>query len=258
MIKKNTRLSLIILTAVAIILSIDCSPAPMIQSAHVNSSVKTGINVTASGMNGGYEDFNPYYLALGIKDRVELSASFYPFFPVLVLGASANMKIFLFERGNEGLFRNIATAVFSGGKTTSGERETCSSANAGIIVSTIYKGDRKDIELVFQPSFFRLIETDSYESGQGIEDYTRVDGLHFNCGAIFNIDPNRDNRFSFGVRTGGGYQLALHTKSTQWAWNNELKCYTPGLALQNSDYNAWFIEFGLDFNWKSRRQMRKH
>ncbi len=179
--KKSNKVSLIIIITAVIMMSIGCSPVPMIQSAHVHSAVKTGFNVT-----GGHniEDFNPYYTAFGIKDRVELTASFYP----RIVGASANIKIFIAERGNEGLFRNIAAAVFSGGKLSSGILDKCKSANAGIIVSTIDHGYNGDMELVFQPSFYRLVDR-----GHDLEDHYRVDGLHLNCGTIFTIDPNRQN-----------------------------------------------------------------
>lgn len=230
---KNNSLSLIIIIVVAIIMSIGCSPAPLIQSAHVNSVFKTGINVT-----GAFHavDFNPYYLAFGIKDRVELSASLYP------VGASANMKIFIVECGNEGLFRNIATAVFSGGKTIITGIGTCGSANAGIILSTLYHGDNGDVELVFQPSVFRIVET--YYSGDF--DHHRGDGLHVNCGTFLTIDPNRENRFSSGIRMGVGYQQVIKTID-----------YHPEVSNIDPYHNEWLFEFGIDFNWKSGRQMRK-
>ncbi|NLD91353.1 MAG: hypothetical protein GX639_01665 [Fibrobacter sp.] len=232
--KKNIGLLLVIIITAVIVMSIGCSPAPMIQSAHVNSAVKTGFNVTG-GQN--IEDVSPYYTAFGIKDRVELTASFYP----RIIGASANIKIFIAERGNKGLFRNMAVAVFSGGKLSSGILDKCKSANAGIIVSTIDHGYNGDMELVFQPSFFRLIDRE-----HDLEDHFRVDGLHLNCGTIFTIDPNRQNRFSSDIRLGVGYQLAL-----------QIKNYVPETSIVKSTYNGCFFQFGFDFNWKSDRQMRK-
>jgi len=226
--KKDTIVSSIVIIAATIIMSIGCSPAPMIQSAHVNSDFKTGMNFTSAFHS---MDLNPYYLAVGIKERVELSGAYF------LLGGSANMKIFIAEWGNKGLFRNVATAVFAGGKTSLWESTRWKYVNGGIIISTCLHGDDGDVELVFQPSFFRTVNT-VHEEGPY---HLRGDGVNINCGTILTLDPNRKNTFSSGIRLAVGYQHFMKTKD-----------YYPENTRLDPYYSEWFFEVGLDFNWKAK------
>ena len=127
--------------------------------------------------------------------------------------------------------------LFSGGKATITGIGTYRYVNAGIILSTLYHGNKWDAELVFQPSFCRIVET--YYSGD--YDHHRGDGLHVNCGTIVTFDPNPENRFSSGIRIGVGYQQFIKTKD-----------YHPEVLTIDPYDNEWLFEFGLDFNWKSK------
>ena len=232
----------LLLFVVIISIQIGCSPVPMIQSPRVKSAVSLGMNSIADKKIDA--DINPYYLKLGILNRIEISGFVMPF--ITSSAVTGNIKVFLFEYGKPTLFKNVSTAIFTGKKIVLGEWDKSNTVYAGPIFATRQTFDNSEIELIFQPAYYRNDINSSWDDGSG--KYELISGLHLNGGFINTLNSNPDNRFSFDLLFGAGYKYTI----SNYTKNLHHDTVTV-VNTSNRSYNNWVWQFGLAFNWKSRR-----
>jgi hypothetical protein len=158
-----------IITILAMLLLMACSPIPLIQDPHCDSevSISTSIKRTRAGAGDGLdrkrekfvvEDVTPLFVTIGIAKRFEFSGSVAPYFIYGLLYYS-NIKVKLLDIGRSD-FRNLAAALFVGGSGYNGEHEDKLHVYGGLSLGTTAHLGATELGFVAQASYSREDEND--------------------------------------------------------------------------------------------------
>lgn len=221
-----------------------CSPAPMLQSPRVKSNISKGISATwdkhNDGTMGAYE-IDPFNLKIGFFDRVQIGGIFFPLNHNHIIG---NIKIFVNEHGKLTLFKNVSYALFGGikeyGSDLWGERNVY----AGAILATRHRFKKHEIELILQPSYFRM-DFESDGACKGIQPCSNADGLQINFGTIYTL--YNTTKMNMELTMGTMYR---YFNNNEYKMNNN--CSPKGKDL--SLYNKFVIQGGIIFNFKFKEK----
>lgn len=238
---KKYLKSLIVVPIIAALYQ--CSPAPMLQSPRVKSNISRGISATwdkhNDGTMGTYE-IDPFNLKIGFFDRVEIGGIFIPLNHNHIIG---NIKIFVNEHGKLTLFKNVSYALFGGikeyGSDLWGERNVY----AGTILATRHRFKKQEIELILQPSYFRMdFESGSFSEGR---PYSKADGLQINFGTIYTLYNTKKMNMEFALGT-----MYRYINNNEYKMNSNYSPEGKDLSL----YNKFVIQGGISFNFKFREK----
>jgi hypothetical protein len=206
--------------SLAVSITLSCAPIPMIQSARVTGRAGIGGAYTSNSHVITYQKkIIPFgekdsesvsytfgsrekidargFFRVGIKNRAELSLAILPFPFLSGIIKSGNLKIALFDVGQERLFHNISGALFVGGDHIPHEWDTYTHVWGGIIAGTHCPINTSDLEFVCMISGSEFDYSSRADDGES-EDIS-FNTANFSLGAILRPVRHRFLEINSGI-----------------------------------------------------------